>query len=64
MLKSAGKILLYTGGESATQSVQVPDLKGKTAAAANQILTNMGLNVSFTGTQSLRDGALVTSQSI
>ena len=24
----------------------------------------MGLNVSFTGTQSLRDGALVTSQSI
>ena len=64
VLKSAGKILLYTGGESATQSVQVPDLKGKTAAAANQILTNMGLNVSFTGTQSLRDGALVTSQSI
>lgn len=64
VLKSSAKVLLYTGGETAKESVTVPDLIGKTAEASNQILTNMGLNVSYTGTQSLESGATVTAQSI
>lgn len=64
VLKSSATVLLYTGGESAKESVTVPDLMDKTADAANQMLVNMGLNVSFTGTQSLESGAIVTGQSI
>lgn len=64
VLKATGKVLLYTDGEVSQTTAEVPDLLGKTAAVANQMLTNMGLNISFTGTQSMRDGAVVTNQSI
>lgn len=64
VLKSSSTVLLYTGGATAKNSVSVPDLIGKTADAANQILVNMGLNVSFTGTQSLKNGVTVTGQSV
>lgn len=62
VLKSSAKVLLYFGDATSQTSVTVPNLVGSTAQAASKVLANMGLNVSFTGTQS--EGALVTSQTI
>lgn len=64
VLKATGKVLLYMDGATATGTVKVPDLLGTSAEIANQMLINVGLNVSFTGTQSLESGAIVTEQSI
>ncbi len=61
VLKSSAKVLLYFGNATSDPNVTVPNLVGSTAQAASQVLANMGLNVSFTGTQSA--GALVTAQS-
>lgn len=62
VLKSSARVLIYLGDATPTTTVTVPNLIGSTAEGANQVLSNMGLNVSFTGTQS--NGALVTAQSI
>lgn len=62
VLKASAKVLLYFGDATSESSVTVPNLVGSTAQAASQVLANMGLNVSFTGTQSA--GALVTAQSL
>lgn len=65
MEKKNGTILLYTGGAQETSTVKVPNVIGKTAAAANQLLINAGLNIRITGTKSSLDtsGALVITQS-
>lgn len=47
--KQDGVVYLYTGSEIPRADIEVPDLVGKTAEAANRILTNMGLNVSISG---------------
>ncbi len=47
--KKSGTIYLYLDGSTESGMVEVPDLKGKTATAANQILINIGLNVRITG---------------
>lgn len=57
--KDGGKIILYTGGEEPKDTVEVPDVSGKTAEQANIILTNAGLNVSITGTTSNADATIV-----
>ena len=62
VLESNARVILYFGDSAAAESVTVPNLIGATAEAASQVLANIGLNVSFTGTQSA--GALVTAQSI
>lgn len=59
-------IVLYTGDEEEELSVTVPDLVGKGAYAANQILANAKLNVRIEGTDNYLSGsgAIVISQSI
>ncbi len=61
IFKDSGKLILYTGEEEPKNTVQVPDLVGKTAEAANRLLVNAGLNVSLTGATN-GDTATVISQ--
>jgi stage V sporulation protein D (sporulation-specific penicillin-binding protein) len=64
--KSSAKIVLYVGSATPEESVTVPDLVGRTAAAANQALVNLGLNVKIEGTTHYLSSAstVVYSQSI
>ncbi len=66
--KSSGVIVLYTGGAEQTESIQVPDLVGKSSVAANQILINLGLNIRIEGVNnpfvSKENVPMVVSQSI
>lgn len=59
-------ITLYTGDEPEDLSVTVPDLVGKGAFAANQMLANAKLNICIEGTDNYMSGsgAIVISQSI
>ena len=61
----SGKIILYTGGETAKATVTVPDLVGKTAETANKLLIDSGLNICIEGTINYNEGegATVVSQS-
>ena len=62
-----GRVILYTDGSTeedrAESMVTVPDVTGKSAEAANRILTNAGLNVSIGGVDDNVD-ATVATQSI
>ena len=58
-----GRVILYTDGSEPATAVIVPDVTGKTAEAANRILTNAGLNVSIGGVDDNAD-ATVATQSI
>ena len=59
-----GRVILYTDGSDPEESmVTVPDVTGKSAEAANRILTNAGLNVSIGGVDDNAD-ATVATQSI
>ena len=59
-------ITLYTGEAKEENSVTVPDLVGKTAFAANQMLVNSKLNICIKGTDNYMSGsgAIVIEQSI
>ncbi|MBQ2730013.1 MAG: PASTA domain-containing protein [Clostridia bacterium] len=62
--KDNGRVILYTAGTSGEDNlVTVPDVSGKSAEAANRILTNAGLNVSIGGVDDNAD-ATVATQSI
>ncbi|MBQ7826906.1 MAG: PASTA domain-containing protein, partial [Clostridia bacterium] len=56
----SGKVYLYTGGETATTMVKVPDLVNKTADAAIKQLQASGLNVKLTGVTNYSAGAGAT----
>lgn len=58
LMKDGGKIILYTGGETPKDTIEVPDVTGKTAEAANRIITNAGLNLSVSGTTSNQDATV------
>ena len=64
--KSGGRIILYTDREAEEPRVVVPDVTGMTAAAANQMLINAGLNIRILGTKNYLSGtgAVVISQSV
>ena len=64
--KDSARVILYVGSASAEDEVKVPDLTGRTAAAANQTLINLGLNVKIEGTAHYLSGAstVVYSQSV
>jgi len=62
-ITSNGKILLYTDG-SQTEYIIVPDVRGMEASEANKILTDLGLNIKFSGITENIGGATVTAQSI
>ena len=59
-------ITLYTGNEPEDLSVTVPDLIGKGAFAANQMIANAKLNICIEGTDNYMSGAgaIVIAQSI
>lgn len=47
--KQSGVVYLYTGDAAETAGITVPDVVGKTAEAANRMITNSGLNISVSG---------------
>ena len=47
--KDSGRIILYTDNEEAKNTIEVPNVVGKSAEAANRMLINAGLNVSVKG---------------
>ncbi len=51
------KIILYTESDGERPTVTVPDLSGKTAVAANEILANYGLNIRIAGTNNYMSGS-------
>ena len=63
--KKNARIVLYLGDSEPSANVQVPDLIGKTAVAANQLLINSGLNIKLEGSSTHLAGtsAVVVSQS-
>lgn len=65
VLKSGAKLILYTGGEEPRDTMVVPKLVGKTAAAANQTLINSGFNIKIAGSKFYHEGgsAVVVGQS-
>ena len=65
VLASSAKLILYTGNVEPSNTVVVPNIVGKTAAAANQMLINAGLNIKIEGSKFYYEGgaATVVSQS-
>ena len=59
-------ITLYTGDMPEEESVTVPDLIGRGAFAANQMIVNASLNICIEGTDNYLSGggAVVVEQSI
>lgn len=55
-------VILYTEENAAVEWVTVPSINGKTLAEANQILTNLGLNLKPLGGAVYRTGAVATVQ--
>ncbi|MBR2721432.1 MAG: PASTA domain-containing protein [Clostridia bacterium] len=64
--KESATIILYTDRASEPEMITVPNLIGKSALAANQELTNQGLNIRIKGAPSYLSGtqATVVSQSV
>jgi len=48
-LPKGGTVILYTEESSASSTVKVPNVIGKTAQEANQMIINAGLNISIVG---------------
>jgi len=63
VLKSSAKLILYTGDESPQNTVVVPNVVNKTAAAANQNIINSGLNVKIEGSKYYHEGGAATVES-
>jgi stage V sporulation protein D (sporulation-specific penicillin-binding protein) len=63
VLKSNAKLILYTGNEEPTNTVVVPNITGKTAAAANQTLINSGLNIKIEGSKYYHEGGTTAVES-
>ncbi len=63
VLKSSAKLILYTGNEEPRDTVKVPDVTGKTAAAANQTIINSGLNIKIEGSKYYHEGGSTAVES-
>ena len=63
-ISAGGNVVLYTESGYKPEKVEVPDLKGFTAADANKTLTELGLNHVSVGANSEDSGILVEQQSI
>ena len=59
-----GKVILYTGTATPDEFVAVPNVIGKTAVQANNAITNVGLNILYSGSVNFDagNGAMVISQ--
>ncbi|MBQ9080506.1 MAG: PASTA domain-containing protein [Clostridia bacterium] len=64
MEQSDGKIILYTTNEEVEKTYTVPNVVGRTAAAANSMIINSGFNIKIEGTRNYLSGAgaVVVSQ--
>ncbi len=64
--KESAVLIVYTERKMEEKTVKVPDLTGKTAVAASQLLANSNLNIKISGTYNYMSGtaATVYSQSI
>jgi beta-lactam-binding protein with PASTA domain len=51
------KIILYTDSEPEKTMVKVPDLLGKSAVSANELLAQRGLNIRIEGTNNYMSGS-------
>lgn len=62
--KQNGKIILYVGDSSPSNDLNVPNVVGLSASAANRVLINAGFNISIEGTLNFEvgDGAEVIAQ--
>lgn len=49
LLLKNGKVILYTEGAQGSETVKVPDVIGKSASEANELILNSGLNICITG---------------
>lgn len=65
MEKENGAIVLYMGDIAESEYISVPKVTGMTAAAANRVLINRGLNIRIIGTKNHLTGteAVVVTQS-
>ncbi len=64
--KNSARILVYTDRAIETETVTMPNVTGMSAAAANQVLINAGLNIRILGTKNYLagTGAVVVEQSV
>ncbi len=61
--KDGATLILYTDRSMEKKTVKVPDLTGKTAVAASQLLANSNLNIKISGTQNYMSGTAATAYS-
>lgn len=59
--KQGAKLIVYTDRSAEKTMVKVPDLSGKTAVAASQLLANAKLNIKITGTYTYTSGTAATA---
>ncbi len=63
--KNAARVILYTSRDEESDTTTVPDVTGRSAQAANQMLINAGLNIRIEGTKNYTgSGVKVISQSL
>lgn len=65
VIPSGSEIILYLGEEKPTDLVTVPDVRGKTATQAQELLAQSGLYLKVSGSSSyMSSGAIVASQEL
>lgn len=57
MEQSSGKIILYTTNDVPDTTITVPDVAGRSAASANNMIVGAGLNIKIEGTRNYLSGA-------
>ena len=64
LLTESGVVYLYTGDRVPEDEIEIPDLMGMTALAANRLIINQSLNIKIEGTSNYDStGAVVVAQS-
>jgi len=61
-IPATGTVLLYTNDKKPESEVTVPDVKGRSAAQANALLINAGLNIRISGHNTGKPDVLAYSQ--
>ena len=59
--KDSAVLIVYTERSMEKKTVKVPDLTGKTAVAASQLLANANLNIKISGTYNYMSGTVATA---
>ncbi|MBQ7379822.1 MAG: PASTA domain-containing protein [Clostridia bacterium] len=59
--KDNATLIVYTERSMEKKTVKVPDLSGKTAVAASQLLANSNLNIKISGTYNYMSGTVATA---